>query len=330
MKVLATDIKNKAFMRIYLLFGEERFLVQHYANSIRAAAVDPGMGQMNVEVFAGKNCDVNSALEAAETMAFMSDYRLVVMNDTGLFAAGRKVESEKLVAFLPEIPDTSIILCVETDVDKRGRLYKKTAEIGRAIEFKRLPEKDLSGWLDKLFAKDKKKISPAAARLLMNNTSGDMQLMHNEAEKLVAYAQGDKIEPADVEAVCVKSLETRIFDLVDAIGNKNPRRALEIFNNMLLMKESPIMVLAMIARQLRMVLQCKHLSGSRAPGEIATILGLRSYSVEGYLRQSRNFTEEGLIAALETTLNADFGIKTGGVGDKLAVEMLILSLAGDI
>jgi len=328
MKELKADIRNKDFKRIYLLYGEERFLVEHYAKSIREAAVDPGMEQMNVEVFAGKTGDVNAAIEAAEAMAFMSDYRMVVMNDTGLFTAGRKDDSEKLAAFLPDIPDTTIILCLETGVDRRGRLYKKATEHGRAIEFKRVPEKDLTGWLDKIFAKEGKKLSPRAAQLLIGNTAGDMQLLYNEVQKLVAYSSGNTIEASDAEAVCVKSLETRIFDLVAAVGNKDSRRALEIFNNMLLMKESPIMVLAMIARQLRLILQCKHLSGKHAPGEVAAVLGLRGFMVSDYLRQSRNFTEDGLIAALKSTLDADFCIKTGKVGDKLAVEMLILVLAG--
>ena len=327
MKELKADIKNKIFKRIYLLFGEERLLVNQYAKRIRTAAIDPGMEQMNVETLAGKTSNIDAAIEAAETTAFMSDYRLVVMNGTGLFAAGRKADSERLSEFLPMIPDTTILLCLETDVDKRGRLYKNTAKLGRAIEFKRPPEKELAGWLDKLFAKEGKRLSPASTRMLIQHTAGDMQLLYSEVQKLISYAAGEMIEESDVNAVCVKSLEARIFDLVAAVGNKDSRHALEIFNNMLLMKESPIMVLTMIARQLRMILQCSHLSGSHAPGEIAVIVGIQEFRVKEYLRQSRNFTEAGLISALESVLHSDFNIKTGQAGDKLAVEMLILSLA---
>ena len=324
MKELMKDIKNKDFKRIYLLFGEERFLVNHYAKSIRDAAVDPGMRQMNVEVFTGKACSVDAAIEALETTAFMSDYRMVIMKDSGLFTTGRKNESENLAAFLPDIPDTSIIICLENDIDKRGRLYKKTAELGRAIEFKRLSEKNFNDWMDKIFAKEGKRLTPAAADMLIKNTAADMQLLHNEAMKIVAYASGELIDENDVEAVCVKSFETRIFELVAAVGHKDSRRALEIFNNMLLMKESPIMVLTMIARQLRLILQCSCLSENHAPNEIAAVLGLREYIVRDCLQQSRNFTNEKLIYALKSVLDADFGIKTGRIGDKLAVEMLII------
>ena len=324
MKELKADIKKRDFKRIYLLFGEERFLVHHYAKSIKEAAVDIGMSQMNIEVYTGKACAVNAAIEAAQTTAFMSDYRIVVMDDTGLFATGRKADSENLAAFLPDIPDTTIVLCLETDVDKRGKLYKKTAELGRAIEFKRLPAKQLTDWMDKLFANDGKRLSPEAARMLIDNTAGDMQLLHNEAQKIAAYTKGEVIERSDVEAVCVKSLDTRIFELVAAIGNKDSRHALEIFNNMLLMKESPIMILSMIARQLRIILQCSCLAEEHTPNEIAATLGLREYAVSGYLRQSRNFTKEQLLQALKSVLDADFGIKTGKIGDKLAVEMVIM------
>ena len=113
--------------------------------------------------------------------------------------------------------------------------------------------------------------------------------------------------------------------MVEAIGNKKTKIALDIYNNMVLMKESPLMILAMIARQFRIILQSKYLSEKGFyKSDIAKKINQREFVVSECLAQSKNFKKKTLLQALEDCLECDINIKTGKVQDKLGVEMIII------
>jgi DNA polymerase-3 subunit delta len=328
MKELREDIKKGSYQRLYLFCGEEHYLIKHYELEMRKNIVPAGTEAMNLSIYQGKDVTADMIADAAETLPFFNEYRLILAKNTGFFAQGRKDESEKMSDYIAEIPETSVIIFIESDVDKRNGLYKKTAKAGRAVEFKTPQEKDLKDWIVKYGGSRHKKISSAAAICLLRTVFNDMDTLSSELDKLIAY-KGDESEitSADIETVCNKSLESRIFDLVGAIGNKNTSVALDMFGDMLQLKESPIMVLTMIARQFRLILLCKHLADKKmSQDQIANKLGIRGFIVRECLKQGGNFSIHALKKALEECLSMDVKIKTGQMNDKLAVEMLILSV----
>ena len=327
MNRLNTDIKTNNFKPLYLIFGEESFLVKHYEEGLSAAIVPEDARAMNAVRLEGKTVTAEAIEDAAETMPFLADKRLVLIKDSGLFDTGRKDESEKLAAYLPNVPDTCVLLFVESNVDKRGRAYKTADKSGLAVEMKTPEERELSAWAAKRLGAAGLTISGGAAAYLLRTVAHDMTSLHAETEKLIAYkgAEGGDITAADIDDICTKALATRIFDLTDAIGAKDAEKALQIYANMLLMKESPLMILAMIARQFRLILQCGHLAAKRVPqAEAAKTLGLHPFVARECTRQSAAFTGKILRQALRDCLDADLAAKTGGMVDRLAVEMLIV------
>jgi DNA polymerase-3 subunit delta len=284
---------------------------------------------MNLDVFDGKNFTADQILDAAQTVPFMSERRLVLVRGSHLFASGRKADSERLAVFVPDIPDTAILLFIEDDVDRRGRLFKKVNEAGLAVEMKAPSEKELLDWVTNMCKKRERKVSRDTILTLLRYTAHNMESLANEMEKLFGVTSvGAEITREDIEAVCTPALETRIFDLVDAVGNKRPERALDIFSNMLLMKEQPLVILVMIARQFRLITQSKALAEKmRSASEIAALLCVRVFIVTECLRQANQFTSEGLLSALRDCLEADINIKSGRISDKLAVETLIIKYA---
>ena len=326
MKRLNADIKENSFKTVYLLFGEESFLVRHYMDRLSAAIVPEDAQAMNAVRLEGKAVTAEAIEDAAETMPFLCERRLVLVKDSGLFEAGRKDESEQLAAYLPNAPETCTILFVESGVDKRGRLYKTADKAGLAVEMKTPDERDLSTWAAKRLQAAGLAISGGAMAYLLRTVAHDMTSLHAETEKLIAYkGEGGEIGTADIDDICTKALATRIFDLTDAIGAKDAEKALQIYANMLLMKESPLMILAMVARQFRLILQCGHLAAQRMPqAEAAKVLGLHPFVTKECMRQSALFSGAALRQALRDCLDADIAIKTGGMEDKLAVEMLIV------
>ena len=324
MKELNNHIKSKNFTRAYLFFGEEGFLANHWRRSLVDAVLAEDVQDMNMEVFEGKT-PVATIIEAAETMPFVVEHRLIVVKDSGLFASGRSEDSALMADFIKDIPDSTIMLFAEAEVDKRGRLYKRMAEQGLVMEAKTPKEPELAEWAMKFCASRGRKMSRSTAMHLMRTAANDMQTLRNELEKLVLYTgEGAEIAVDDIDMLCTKSLEVKIFDLMKAIGNRDVKRATAIYGNLITLKESPLMVLAMIARQFRFCLQCTHLAPTISQKDMAAKLSLHPFAVREFIETGRNFSQKAMIKALEGCLETDFDIKSGKIGDVLGVEVLIV------
>ncbi|MDR2649216.1 MAG: DNA polymerase III subunit delta [Clostridiales bacterium] len=329
MKELRADIKNKTFKRAYLLYGHEKYLVRYYENLLKETLLAPGASVMNLDIFEGGTISAKRIYDAVQTVPFLNDYRLVMARGTKLFVSGRKADSEEAADILRDIPESTVLAFVEDEVDKRLRLFKKVGETGRIVEFKTPTDKELSEWVKNMIKKRGGGIARDAVSALLRATAHNMEALSAEIEKLTGYVgEGAEIKVSDIESVCAPALETQIFDLVGAVGDKKPARALDIFSNMLLMKEQPLVVLTMITRQFRLVLQSKAMAEKgRSNNDIANFLSIRGFVVTECLRQANGFKTDDLIAALKDCLEADMNIKSGRIADKLAVETLIVKYA---
>lgn len=328
-KLLKEEIKSGNFRSCYILCGTERFLIRHYLNELKNRVVT-GFAEMNMSEYEGKDFNVERAVMDCDTLPFISERRLVVFKDTGLFAAGRKDDSEKLKNYVGSIAETTVLVFAEQNIDKRNALYKKAAENALVAELSAPSDAELSAWIINVLKKKGKSISSFAAQTMIRNVGSDMETLLLEAGKLADYkADSQEITVSDIEACCSKSLETRIFELVDAMGNRNTGLALGIYSNMIMMKESPIMILSMISRQFRIMLQCRYLTEKgQSASQIAESLSLRAFMVNAMQKQSKNFkTLDEVKEAYFDCLETDLSIKTGKLNDRLAVELLLIKYA---
>lgn len=326
MKQLKNDIKNRNFKNIYLFYGDENYLKKYYENEIRSNVVSKEFEMMNLFICEGKETEINKIIDSCDTLPFMNDYRLIIIRESGLFINGRKEDSEKLSAYINNISESTIILFNENKIDKRNKLYKSVNSNGYCVEFKVPNENELVKWSLNIIKENKKKISEKDAIYFIRTVENDMEKIKSEINKLLYYKKdSDIINREDIELICTKSLEARIFELVASIGNKNIEKAVSIYNNMILYKESPIMILSMIARQFRMILQIKYLINKGYTNEeISKKTGYRTFIISQCLKQSRNFENKTLLEAINDCLLCDVKIKSGKISDKLGVEMVVL------
>ena len=320
-------MKKEVYKNLYLLYGEEKYLVKKYMENLKTAIVNEEMEMMNYDIFEGKAAEVNKIIDASMTLPFMSESRLVLVKESGLFSSGKKDETEKMKNFLDSDLETTTLVFVEDDVDKRNALFKAVNKKGEVLEFKSPPEKELVAFVIDIFKKQKITISPKIANHLLISIAGSMEGVLLEAEKLVAFkGQDAEITQEDIDLVCTKALEIRVFELIASLAVKNTKLALEIYHNLILMKESPIMVLSLIIRQFRLLILTRYMDRKkRSRDEIAATLGLRGFVVGECLKQSKNFTEAILLKALNECLETDINIKTGKIESVLAVELLIIN-----
>ena len=218
MKSLNEDLKTGEFKKVYLLYGEEGYLKKQYKDKLRNALISPD-DTMNYAYYEGKGVNVKEIIDLAETLPFFSERRLIIMEDTGFF----KNATPELADYIKEMPDSTAMVFVESEVDKRGKLYKAVQSKGRIVELGRQDENTLLRWIAGSVKREGKQISESTIRHFLAKVGTDMENIQKELEKLFCYTLNkDAIVIADVEEICTQQISNQIFDMVNAVADEKP------------------------------------------------------------------------------------------------------------
>ena len=327
MKNIQADIKSGNFKQAYLLYGDEAYLKQQYKHNL-VKALNPDGDTMNFNHYEGKGVDVKQLIDLCETMPFFAERRVILLEDTGFF----KNKSEELADYMKELPDYLCMVFVESEVDKRNRMYKAVKACGTIAEFARQDEKTLMRWAAGILGKAGKKITQRDMELLLTKTGTDMGNLRMELEKLICYTEGrDVVTAEDIEEICTTQTTNRIFDMVRAVTEKNQKRALDLYYDLLTLKEPPMRILFLLAKQYRQLLQVKQFAeAGLAQQEIASKLGVPSFAVRNIASCARAYTISELEQAIKDFVDAEESVKTGRLEDKLSVELLIIKYSSKV
>lgn len=320
MKNIIKDIKNREFKRSYLLYGEEDYLKNFYRDKLVNTITDGDT--MNYSRYSGKGIDANEVIDFAETMPFFADYRVILMENTGMFKSG----GDELAQYIEKTPVTTVFIFVESEVDKRNKLFKAVSKCGYVSEMRRQSEDALVSWAAGMLAKDNKKITRETMLYILSKTGTDMEILSKEIEKLICYVgENEVITKEDVDAVCITRISVRIFDMIDAISAKNQKKTLDLYYDLLASKEPPMRILFMLSRQFNNMLQAKELNElGNGRSEIAKFMGVQEFVAGKCVNQSRNFTAKALKNALAESVSTEESIKSGRMDEKIGVEMLLI------
>lgn len=342
LETLKNDIKNKQIRSLYLFHGDEEFMKKHYLETLDKLILEDDFKIMNKVVLEGK-INAGAIIDNCETMPVFSDKRMVVVKNSGLFKSSKKETDEgskgksknknkgsadSFAEILANLPEYVCLIFIETEVDKRLKLINAVKEHGLVVEFSLLKPYELVNWLVKGARSFGKELSQDAASWLVDNSEFHMTDLRSELDKATLYT-GDKkkIELKDVQAISTKSVKTRIFDLTDAVAEKNSAKALLTFNDMLVLKEPIPKIIFMITRHIRQVLQIKILTKQGMNrNDAAAKAGLTPYAAGKIHSQAANLTETELKNAMKNCLETDVTVKTGKMDEKMAAELLILGL----
>ncbi|MCI9532875.1 MAG: DNA polymerase III subunit delta [Lachnospiraceae bacterium] len=321
MRTIDADIAAGVFQPVYLLYGEEAYLKNQYKKKLQEALSQPG-DTMNAAYFEGKNINPGEIIDLAETLPFFAEHRLILIENSGVF----KHPCEALADYMKEIAGTACFVFVEEEVDRRSKMYKAVKKAGRAVEFPRQGEKVLVQWILMRLKKEKKKITQPVMQLFLEKAENDMGHIDRELEKLFCYTMGrEAITAEDVEAVCVSQATGKVFEMVDNIVGKRQEKALDLYYDLLALKEPPMRILFLIARQFRILYLVKGLR-SQGYGQkaIASKAGIPEFAVRKNLAQAEKLPVGKLKGAVADCVQAEEDVKTGRLNDRLAVELLIV------
>lgn len=326
MNILDKHIKYRTFENVYLIFGEEEYFKKKYEKKFIESIVPEKLRMMNFDYFEGKNITVSQIIDATDTMPFMNDYRLVILKNSNLLFEGRKLETEKISDYIENMPKSTILVFIEEKVDKRQKLFKQIKKIGSVNLIGNLNEGQIVSWILDIFRNEGKIISHKEAIYMIRSIGDNMDNLYNEIQKLISYKNdNEKVSIEDIDNICTKSVESKIFELISAMANKNIESAIYIYRNLIFNKTSPFIVLSMISRQFRIILQVKYLNNKNySISCIAKELSLSGFVVKDALSQSKNFNNKMILNVIDECLETDNKIKTGIIQDELAVELLII------
>lgn len=335
--ILKEELKNNKLRNLYLFYGPEEYLEKYYIESIEKIALVDDMRELNRIVLEGK-VDVRKIIEHSETMPVFSQKKVVIVKNAGLAKGKKKAEeegkgkahSDDLLSYLQNVPDYTCLIVLEQEIDKRVKIVDIAKKKGLLVEFPYQKPAELVKWVIKVFKSHKKEIDSLVASKIVDNSELGMTEILNEINKIVLFL-GDKSKPTaeDIDKICSKSVKSRIFDLTDAIAEKNGAKALRILNDMLVIKEPLPKILFMITRQFRQVLEMKLLrQNGMDMNQAAGKIGITPYAAGKIAKQAGVFSIEQLKNAIEDSLQTDLAIKTGRMNDRIAVELLITKYAG--
>jgi DNA polymerase-3 subunit delta len=326
--ILKKELKQNNIRNLYLFYGPEEYLSEYYINHIKDNTVT-AIPELNLLMLEGEKANTDAIIEFCDSPPMMSQKKLLIVKKfSGFKKRADESKKDSLIDYLLNVPEYACVIFVEEEVNKKNKLYTCIEKNGLVVEFEYQTKEMLVKWTEKIFKEYGKSINNDIAGYLIDNLDPDMQSILNECMKLIDYA-GEKntVTKEDIDKICTKSLSSKVFEMMDSIGQKNLQDAFLKLNDMISLKEPVVKILVLLARHVRIMLQVKMAQeDGLTPNLISKKLGIGF--INKYLSQSRNFSIEKLRDALNGCSEADLEIKTKGVDDRIILEKLIVQIAG--
>ena len=317
---------------VLLLHGNDEFAISAHVEKLCAGLGDPATAGMNIARFDGRlSLDFEALNSAVNAAPFLAPRRVMVLVHPG--SAFASVEARnKFIRLLDKAPTTTSIVLVENDELKPDHwLLKWVSKAGgrAGMHVYNLPKRwDMPHWIESEAKKQGGRIDPVAAARLSEMVGEEPRIAAQELTKLLTYVNFERpIRLLDVEKVSIANAQASIFELVDALGQKEGKKAQSILHR-LLEDEEAMALWGMVIRQFRLLLQAREMLDERATiPEIQKALGLHEFVAQKVCNQARHFPMPTLESIYHKLLEIDEAAKTSRVPLDLALDMLIVELS---
>lgn len=334
METINKNIREQDFKRVYLLYGES-YLKRQYCNLL-VNEVANREDSLNYHKFQGKEVSFPKVIDIAETIPFLADYKVIVIENSGAC----NQSSDQIADYIPTIPESTILIFIEEEVKTNTRLYKAIKKHGHCAWFHKQSQEMLKSWIKNKLISQGKTITRDGLGLFIEKTidmdsdkerekatkSTEMDYMNMELEKVISYAyHREVITVEDIEAIVHGKLHDRVFDMFEAIVTKNQKEALRLYYDLLSLKEPPLKILAILAGQFNARFQMKLLKEKNYnDAQISEEIGIQRYWVSKQVLQVRGVTSKALRDALEECVETESRIKSGRMDETMGLELLII------
>lgn len=315
---------------LYLIFGEERFLMDKKINELkeRFPITEP---DLNITTIDCREQPLTAVIEECQAVPFFSDYRMVILKQPYFFTSEKaaKVDEsllKQLVELLIQDNNENIyILFYEGKFDDRKALVKKLKKAGQSIDCRHLDERESFNHAKLAFKKRQVEVDDDALHLFSTYAYGDLLKMHQDIEKIALYKKHITIE--DMALLIDRPIEDNVFTLSNALLKKDLKQVLSIYQDLKERKSEPIALIAMLSNSLRLLYQVTLLDRKGYnDGEIAKYLGLNPYRLKYIRKDSRSYDLNDILELLKALSSLDLAIKEGRIDKYLGLELFFLKL----
>lgn len=327
MQSIKNDLKNNIFSKVYLLYGEEGYLMDYYANMLIEKNTDFETLSFNLLKFSSEIPNAEKVDEFLDAYPFMSEKKVLYVRNSGLFKKATDLQKKFWCDTLTGLSDYNLIIFSENEIDKRNAVYKYVAKEKAAHEFNYMDSKSLMKWVAKLLAEDGYRITAQDAAYLVEICGPSMYNIKNEVDKLKSYkAENKTIEKNDIELVNVKNTENRVFDMVNDIIAKNSEAAFEKLNDLKTLNEEPIKLISIIFKKFSTYKKIYSLKG-KSLKEICRLCGIYEKYAKTDINTLKSLSEAKVDKIMNLCMEADFDIKSGKTDKWIAIETIMTEIS---
>lgn len=320
MSIIDEDIKNNTLNGVYLIYGTETYDVQRYVEKMKKSI--PNL-QNGVNFFTLDKTNIDSLKDTMDSVSFFGLRKFILVKDINL-------KFNKAV--LEDITNPELLLVfVEESVDKRTAEYKYLAKNAKVVECNKLNEKDAVMFVIRMLSSYKIKVAEDTAKYLISVCTQDKQILINEFRKIVAYLGEDSILTKEViDKICSKTLDAKIFDLMDFVLAKKKTEALNMLDDLIASKTYIGQITSMMFKQIKQMYEIKLMEEKiRKEGinvNIATTLGIHPFVYSKLNGFAKSYTKIELENILLDFDEYDTGMKQGKIDAIIGLKQIILKI----
>ena len=329
---LKAAIRSGTPARLYILHGEEVFLLHHYFGRLKNLLLDDLTESFNFHKMNGETFDIQSFADSVEAMPMMAEATLVQVDDVDIFKLP-EADRTRIAEILSDIPEyCTVIFTFETVAwkpDKRlKKLWDAISASATIVEFEKQNRRDLIAWVSKHFLTRGKRISNDLCGYLIDITGGTMTVLVGEINKIASYSGADEIVKADIDAVTEPVLDAVVYQMTDLMSEGKYGQALQKLQTLLKMQQKPLEILGAIGGHFRRITTARTLlENGRGVSELSKLYGIAEFPAKKSMDAARRFKPEFCARAAELVLETDIRIKTSFDEPERLLELLILQLA---
>lgn len=327
-------LAKKIFYNIYMLYGEEKFLVKHYTDLLTEKIMGPNLPEFNYHLF-DNNSTLDQIANGVQVLPFMSEYNCVTISDLDIDDLST-ADFNKYMDIFKIIPNTTILIItmptLERNMRKTAKFNKVAAyveEEGALCEFQYRGEMALERQLISWSKQAGATLTNINAGKIIEYCGKDLYPLRNELNKLCAYVDGGEITLEVIESLVVKNLEAKIFALADAVISGRSNIAYNQLNALFYQQEEPVAIVNVLGGTYIDAYRARVAAESGEP--IKTVIDTFNYRNRAFVldkaqRNTRNLSTKSLRESIDALILADTQLKSTSVNQQLIVEKLIAQL----
>lgn len=320
------SLKSEGPKPVYVVVGSEGLLAERFLTAVRSTVLEGGIEGFNDDLFNGKGLDGQAVVTTARTMPMMADRRLVRVRS---LEAAKAKDLEAITAYLDEPSEEACLLLQAEKLDGRSKLVKAAKKAGYFVDASPLRLNAIGGFIRAEAEARGHRIEAAAVSSLQEIFGTDLSAIDDAMERVSLFVgPGKKIDDASVRA-CIQNLKSEsIWSLVDAIGRGDMRSILRASGSLLAEREPPLRILALVSRQLRMLLRVRAaLKEGASAQEAAKQAGAPPFKAQELASSAKRFSAQAFVEGFNIVEEADHALKSSKRPDALILEEALMRLS---